>query len=184
MFERFTLDARESVVAAAGLAARAGAAKAEPDHLLLALSRAGGAGADILTRHGVTADDLDAAARGPRLRAGLTDDEVAALSEVGIDVEQVFRRIEQTFGQGALDQPAEAPASRRPGRVGGPYSPQAKKVLELSLREARALGAKEIGSTHLLLAVLRQGVSAPLAAVLAGHEVTYDAVRQAAGGAG
>ncbi|WP_157246676.1 Clp protease N-terminal domain-containing protein [Nonomuraea typhae] len=181
MFERFTTDARQSVLAAANLAAESGAAKAEPDHLLLALSRGGGAGADILTRHGVSADDLTVAARGPRLRAGLTDDEAAALGEVGIDVEQVFRRIEQTFGPDALDQPATARPPRRPGRVGGPYSPQAKKVLELSLREARALGAREIGSPHLLLALLRQGVSAPLAAVLDGHEVTYNTVRRAVG---
>ncbi|MBB5079288.1 Clp protease N-terminal domain-containing protein [Nonomuraea endophytica] len=180
MFERFTPDARQSVLAAASMAAESGAAKAEPDHLLLALSRAGGAGADILTGHGVTADDLAEAARGPRLRAGLTDDEADALGSVGIDVEQVFRRIEETFGPGSLDQP-DSPPSRKPGRVGGPYSPQAKKVLEISLREAKALGAREIGTPHLLLALLRLGVSPPLAAVLAGRGVTYDGVRRDAG---
>jgi hypothetical protein len=42
------------------------------------------------------------------------------------------------------------------------------------------LGHKEINTAHLMLAVLRQGVSEPLAAVLAAHGVNYDDARKRA----
>jgi ATP-dependent Clp protease ATP-binding subunit ClpA len=38
-----------------------------------------------------------------------------------------------------------------------PFTPRAKKVLELSLREARRLGHDHIGTEHLLLGLIREG---------------------------
>jgi ATP-dependent Clp protease ATP-binding subunit ClpA len=178
MFDRLTKDARDAVLTSASMAAERGAAKASPDHLLFAVAAANGAGTRILAGYGVTVAGLKAATARPSGRAGLTDDEISALRAVGIDTDEVFRRIEETFGPGALDESAMARRSRRRGWLGGPFDPQAKKVIELSLREAAALGHREISSAHILLALLRHGVSGPLGAVLADHGVTYDDARQ------
>jgi hypothetical protein len=105
--------------------------------------------------------------------AGLDRD---ALAAIGIDLDEVQARIEATFGPGALNRavprgqghPARrrllrrgrrGPAGTRPGRSGPPhripFTPRAKKVLELSLREALELGDNYIGMEHLALALLR-----------------------------
>jgi ATP-dependent Clp protease ATP-binding subunit ClpA len=175
MFERFTKDARAVVLAAARLGAELGADKAGPDHLLLALAGAEGSGQRILADYQVTAADLRTALTRSDRPAGLTEEELDALRAVGIDTDEVFRRIKETFGAGALDEPS-MPLRRR-GRLGGLFDPRAKKVLELALREAIALGHKQIRSAHLLLALLRNGVSAPLQTVLARHGVNYDDAR-------
>lgn len=67
------------------------------------------------------------------------------------------------------------PGTDSPGRH-IPFSPGAKKALELSLREALALRAQRIGTEHLLLALLRErkGVAAQ---VLAEHGIDRDRVR-------
>lgn len=175
MFEHFTKTARRLVLAGVTIAADQGADKAGPGHLLLALAQADdGVGARVLAGYGITAANLRPDRGGDSSRrAGLTDDEVAALRSVGIDADEVLRRIEEALGPEAAEPSAPAP-SRWRGRVGGPLDPQAKKVLELSLREALALGHRSIGSEHVLLALLRQGVQGSMGAVLAGHGVTYD----------
>ena len=67
------------------------------------------------------------------------------------------------------------PGTDSPGRH-IPFSPGAKKALELSLREALALRAQRIGTEHLLLALLRErkGIAAR---VLAEHGIDRDRVR-------
>ena len=85
-----------------------------------------------------------------------------ALASIGIDLDEVRRRAEESFGPGALDfQPG---ACREPGRV--PFTPRSKKSLELALREAQACGDEFIGSEHLLLGIARveDGVGARLLA--------------------
>ena len=57
-----------------------------------------------------------------------------------------------------------------------PFTPRAKKVLEISLREALGLGDHHIGSEHLLLALLREGQGVG-AQALAERGVTLEAVR-------
>jgi len=70
-------------------------------------------------------------------------------------------------------------ADRRRGLLGGPFDQDGKKVIELSLREAVALGqGRDIGTEHLLLALLRQGLPEPMRSLLAAHAVTYDDARQ------
>jgi hypothetical protein len=69
-----------------------------------------------------------------------------ALTELGISLEAVRVQIEEIIGQGA-----SAPT----GHI--PFTPRAKKVLELSLREAMALGHNYIGTEHILLGLIREG---------------------------
>nr|WP_269846262.1 Clp protease N-terminal domain-containing protein [Streptomyces carminius] len=94
------------------------------------------------------------------------------LRALGIDLAEVRRRAEETFGPGALDRLTEPPDERGgprsvlPFRRGGRnrrhrrhlrFTPQARKSLELSLREALALKDNHIGVEHLVLGVLRSG---------------------------
>ena len=69
-----------------------------------------------------------------------------ALESLGINREAVRQQVEQTIGQG-----------RQPPSGHIPFTPGAKKMLELSLREALALGHNYVGTEHLLLAMLRMG---------------------------
>jgi ATP-dependent Clp protease ATP-binding subunit ClpC len=59
-----------------------------------------------------------------------------------------------------------------------PFTPRAKKVLELSLREALALHHNYIGTEHILLGLVREGEGVA-AQILAGHAADLTAVRQA-----
>jgi len=69
-----------------------------------------------------------------------------ALESLGISLEAVRQQVEQVIGQGQ-----QAPS----GHI--PFTPRAKKVLELSLREARQLGHDYIGTEHILLGLIREG---------------------------
>ncbi|HVF33056.1 MAG TPA: Clp protease N-terminal domain-containing protein, partial [Acidimicrobiales bacterium] len=61
-----------------------------------------------------------------------------------------------SFGTGALERPTRRRSGR--GRSMGPvFTRRLRKVVELSLREALALGHHYIGTEHLLLAVVREG---------------------------
>jgi hypothetical protein len=89
------------------------------------------------------------------------DSDLAALESIGIDLNAVRAKIEETFGPGALQPP---PPARKRGFLSrwrpentSPFTPRAKKVLELSLREALHLGHGYIGTEHLLLGLLREG---------------------------
>jgi Clp amino terminal domain, pathogenicity island component len=127
-----------------------------------------------------------------------------ALAAIGIDLDEVRTRIEATFGPGALSRAVpphqrgrNGPARRRflhrsrrgPGHRGPdtawvparghiPFTPRAKKVLELSLREAVGLGDNYIGLEHVTLALLRlhDGVVPRL---LANLDVSPDTLRAA-----
>lgn len=179
MFERFTKDARRVVVRGVEVASELGSDKVGPQHLLLSLVGEGqGVAAGVLTGYGVTEDVLRNAVR--TRRAGLTEDEISALRSVGIEAEEVFRRIEEAFGPEALEEASAPGKPRRRGRLGGPFDQQARKVLELSLREAIALRHRCIGTEHILLALLRGGVPGPLGAVLTERGVTYDDAKRKA----
>ncbi|MEU8119942.1 Clp protease N-terminal domain-containing protein [Spirillospora sp. NPDC049024] len=87
-----------------------------------------------------------------------------ALRSIGIDLDAVREATEQSFGEGALDVPAGKIDRYRRGHI--PFTPKAKKALELSLRHAIRLRQKEIRSGHLLLGLLHDEdfLSARLAA--------------------
>ena len=69
-----------------------------------------------------------------------------ALEGMGISLESVRSQVVEIIGQGA-----QAPS----GHI--PFTPRAKKVLELSLREALQLGHNYIGTEHILLGLIREG---------------------------
>ncbi len=69
-----------------------------------------------------------------------------ALESLGISLEAVRSQVEELIGQGG---------SSPSGHI--PFTPRAKKVLELSLREALQLGHNYIGTEHILLGLIREG---------------------------
>ena len=76
-----------------------------------------------------------------------------ALESLGISLESVREQVQEIIGQGQ-----QAPS----GHI--PFTPRAKKVLELSLREALQLGHNYIGTEHILLALLEtEPAGGPLA---------------------
>jgi ATP-dependent Clp protease ATP-binding subunit ClpC len=82
---------------------------------------------------------------------GLTHESIGglaagALKSLGIDLETVRQRVEEATGRGE-----QTPS----GHI--PFTPGAKKVLELALQESRALGHNYIGTEHILLALIREG---------------------------
>ena len=153
MFERFTDEARQTVVLAQQEAREQRAGHIGTEHLLLGIVGQGGTPvADVLERHGLgRATTLQAIAR---FSGGAALD-ADALGAVGIDLDAVRERVEATFGPGALDAPGPGRGRAQSGHI--PFTPRAKKVLELSLREAVALKSGSIGGGHILLGLLREG---------------------------
>lgn len=163
MFERFTADARQAVVGAQAEARALGHHHIGPEHVLLSFLGGGDALARALREHGLDAADLRARIVRINATGGDTLDS-AALRSIGIDLDAVREATEQAFGEGALDVPAGKLPRLRGGHI--PFTPKAKKALELSLRHAIRLKQKEIRSGHLLLGLLHDAdfLSARLAA--------------------
>ncbi|MBE9498983.1 Clp protease [Streptomyces sp. GKU 257-1] len=160
MFERFTEEARDVVIGAQEEARSLGHDRIGTEHLLLgAVRRPGRTGAATLHRLGVSATSCRAAVAGvvAGSREDLGPQDAEALRTLGIDLAEVRRRAEESFGAGALDS---APGSGRTGRGSGtaprhiPFAARAKGALKRALREASARGDREIGTAHVLLGVL------------------------------
>jgi ATP-dependent Clp protease ATP-binding subunit ClpA len=184
MFERFTVEAREVVVRAKQESRDLHHPRIGTEHLLLALlSDQAGVAYAVLHEAG-----LDAA----RVRAEierlvgtppplLSDTDAAALRTIGIDLDAVLARIEESFGPDALNAappPGRRGLLRRGRRGGSGFTPRAKKVLELSLREAIRLNHRSIGTEHILLGMIRDG-SGLAARILTDAGVTLDDLRRA-----
>jgi ATP-dependent Clp protease ATP-binding subunit ClpA len=137
LFERFTNEARQVVVAAQEEARTIGHDYIGTEHILLGLLRAQPSGA------------------------------AEALAMVGVGLEETRAEIVRVVGRSG--QPSE-------GQI--PFTPRAKKVLELSLREALNLGHNYIGPEHILLGLIREneGVAAR---VLLDFGVDAEAMRRA-----
>lgn len=69
-----------------------------------------------------------------------------ALEDVGVSLEAVRSKIKQLIGVGAREPDAHIP-----------FTPRSKRLLELSLYEAKELGDSEIGTEHLLLGLVEEG---------------------------
>jgi exonuclease VII small subunit len=69
-----------------------------------------------------------------------------ALESLGISLEAVRQQVEEIIGQGEQEPSGHIP-----------FTPRTKKVLQLSLREARHLGHNYIGTEHILLGLIREG---------------------------
>jgi ATP-dependent Clp protease ATP-binding subunit ClpA len=159
MFERFTASARGTVVRAQEEANDAGDHHVGTEHVVVALAQDDGVAGVVLRDAGVTAESLRR-----WLRQVPADDDSSgrldadALRSIGIDLDDVRRRVEETFGAGALDDVPERTGGRRWGHNKHiPFTSRAKKSLERGLRQAIMLGDTRIGSEHLLLGVLDEG---------------------------
>jgi ATP-dependent Clp protease ATP-binding subunit ClpC len=89
-----------------------------------------------------------------------------ALTSLGVSLNAVREQVEEIIGRGQ-----QAPS----GHI--PFTPRAKKVLELSLREALQLGHTYIGTEHILLGLMREG-DGVAAQVLVSRGVDLNRVRQ------
>ena len=174
-------------------------ARTEPPASPVTAAALQGAG---LTPDGLAAllDDLELAAR----RGGLGAAEAEALQSIGIDLDAVVAGVEQAHGRGALAPPqpqhrraqrlrrrfAARPRARRvqtareilgeqPPVRHRPWTPDAKRALEHSLRQAVAAGDDEIRPEHLLLGILAGGD--PVAQALAARGVTAERLRATLG---
>jgi len=72
---------------------------------------------------------------------------VTVLERMGVSLESLRMEVEKAVGQG--------PETKTVGNV--PFTPRAKKVLQLAAAEARALNHTYVGTEHLLLGLLREG---------------------------
>ncbi len=168
MFERFTAEARSTVVRAQQHAVRRKDFSITPVHLLLALTD--GSLSGLLVSYGIDTETVDHLAPGNEARA-LDDD--TALRSIGVDMHAIRTSVEAAFGPGALEG-RSSPRRRWPpwtrrahparhhacGTHGDPhlaFTANAKKALELSLRESLRLDTHEIGAEGLLLGLLRAG---------------------------
>src|SRR5215472_5042447 len=89
-----------------------------------------------------------------------------AMESLGVDIEVARRRVEEIVGRG------QAAAS---GSM--PFTPQAKKTLQLALREAMHLGHSYVGTEHILLGLVRLD-DGPAAQLLASLGADPNIVRQ------
>jgi ATP-dependent Clp protease ATP-binding subunit ClpA len=165
MFERFTPDARATVMGAQRHARRLGHRPIGTEHVLRSIVDGHGPAAATLAAHGVTADTVEydlTIRRGPG-----RDADRHALASIGIDLDAVLAAVGADFPDRALrgthrrrwlprrrHRSCHAPSR---DRTHIPFSPRAKKALELALREAVRLGDREITGEHLLLGILREG---------------------------
>ncbi|GAA4359154.1 Clp protease N-terminal domain-containing protein [Angustibacter luteus] len=171
MLERFTNRARTVVVAAQTHARAQHATRVEAEHLLLGLlDDPDSLAMRCLVRLGSGAEDVRDAVRRQRTSAlgSLDDGDLEALRAIGIDAEEVLRRVESDLG------PLAEPTGTSRKHI--PFSTDGKKALELALREAIALKHKYIGTEHLLLGLLR-GQSGTVARTFTELDLTHDQVR-------
>jgi ATP-dependent Clp protease ATP-binding subunit ClpA len=149
MFERFTEKARTAVVLAQEECRQRGDQAIGTEHLLLALFRVpDNLAVMVLEGFSVRRADVEAdlaARRTAPAADGAADAD--ALAALGIDLDEVRRRVEEAFGPGALDR-TRTPPKRLP------FAKETKKALELALREALALKHNYIGTEHILLGLL------------------------------
>jgi ATP-dependent Clp protease ATP-binding subunit ClpA len=174
MFERFSDEARDAVVAAQREAGALRHGWIGTEHLLLGVLSSGGGGAQLLGAFGVDA----VAVRDDVVRmVGRGDDDLDpdALATLGIDLEAVRKRVEDAFGPGALSRRERCRRGTMSPHL--PFTARAKKSLELTLREAMHLHARDLRSEHLVLGLLHEddGVAAR---VLAARGVTLKAARE------
>ena len=147
MFERFSREARGVVIAAQQVARETASRSVDTRHVVVALAEGDGPAAAALRKTEVSVERLTTGLRSELTAAGL---DAEALASLGIDLASVRERTDAVFGPGALDR-----AGHSPGHI--PFTRDAKKALELALRETLRLQQKTIDGRHLLLGILRAG---------------------------
>ncbi|WP_406233632.1 Clp protease N-terminal domain-containing protein [Nocardia sp. NBC_01009] len=163
MFERFSRAARTAIVMAQEDARELRSSTIDVEHVLLGvLSQGEQELQELLAEAGITHDGVRSNLAQPGKSQPLGEEDAEALRSIGIDLDAVRESLEATFGEDALDR--VTPEQQRLGPFGWgrggnfghiPFARDAKKVVELSLREALARKDKTIESAHLLLGILR-----------------------------
>ena len=157
MFERFTDRARKVVVLAKNEAAERGDDQVRPEHMLYGLAAADGLAARALEGLGVDAAAVEqeiersspaGAPPAPSGRADPRAGDAEALAAIGIDVDEIRRRADASFGSGRFVFPRPA------------FTPRAKEALTRSLSAAETLGDEDIDTQHLLLGLLTEAEGA------------------------
>jgi ATP-dependent Clp protease ATP-binding subunit ClpA len=177
VFQRFTAQARSVVVQARLEAGELGHRTIGTQHVLLAMvAQPDSTGGRVLRSLALGEDEIreDARRSGGPDPAGFSGEDAEALRSVGIDLDEVRRTVEETFGPGALDQEVSPVGDRWVGHV--PFTRGAKKALELGLREAIRLGHGYLGTEHLLLGMVRDERCSG-ARILAAHGLALERVR-------
>lgn len=198
MFERFTREARHVVARAQDHARRLRSPQIEPVHLLLALADPKRSTTDLLEGAGLDAARLTEALSHPggephqdRQEPDQDRRDAEALRAIGVDLDRIRDSIEAAFGPGALRARDVRPRLRwtrllpfagradstqvGPGHL--PFTPTAKKSLELALREAIRHQDNDIQAEHLVLGLLRCD-DARLYRLLADLDVSGAGLRQ------
>jgi ATP-dependent Clp protease ATP-binding subunit ClpA len=175
VFERFTTQARSVVTLAQDEARELGHPNVGTHHLLLGiLDEPDTAGGRALAALGIDRNEVrDEVRRFEWDRAAFSERDADALRSVGIDLDEVRRTVEESFGPGALERSTSGGRHLGAGHV--PFTAGAKKALELALREAIHLGHRSIGTEHLLGLVRDEGRSA--ARILAARGADRERVR-------
>jgi ATP-dependent Clp protease ATP-binding subunit ClpA len=161
MFDRLRPEARRAVELAEEHAQVLGHSWIGTEHILLGLVAEGeGKAAHVLRSLGLTEEilrsELEAELGPPPEELGWIDSQ--ALASIGIDLDEVRRRIEEEFGPGALQR--SRPGCGPTGR-GMSLTRRAKRVFRLALRERERLGDGSVGTEHLLLGLIaeREGLA-------------------------
>ena len=169
VYDRFTELTKRAMVGARDAATALGHDFIGAEHLLLGLVQTAGVASEALRAHGVELGHLrdetvrEQAARGVPATHGQAAKD--ALSSLGIDLAEIRRRADESFGPDAFKYPRPA------------FSVQAKKAVQASLHQAIELGQQRIDTEHLLLGVLAEGNGVPIR-VLATLGVDAEALRQ------
>ncbi len=178
MFERFTDRARRSLVHAQNEARALGHNYIGTEHILLGLAVEGeGVAAVVLRDLGIEPELIrsEIRRRFPPGGAYLYIDDADALAALGIDIAEVKEKVEDNFGEGALELP-EAPPP--------PFTPKGKLVLERSLDAALDLLHNYIGTEHMLLGLLAvtDGAAAEIIAMKVPLTTAAERVHEAVAG--
>ena len=176
----FTPAAKRALFEASQQARLEDAPEVRDEHLLLGLLEVRDSAATrLLAEFGIpdAREHLRAAFQAVDRRGGLSDADLEALAGLGIEVETVVERIEESLGANAMSA-TKTRRQRRwpaPSRAMTRFSRDLFRTIQAAVLEARDTRTKLVGAEHLLLALLhRPGI---VSEVLAGYELTYPAAR-------
>ena len=165
VFERFTPGARQLLVRAQEQAIGMGHCWIGCEHLLLAVADTRTREGGLLREKGASPQAVEEAISAVIGMEACDGGDKILLAGLGIDADAVRMAVEVTFGEGALRAAPTTVRHRRRRRLGRlrarctpspgpPFTPRAKRCLELSLREALRLKHTHIGVEHITLALL------------------------------
>ena len=171
MFEKFTDRAKRVLVLAQDEAMQQGHDYIGTEHVLVGLAGVRNTVAgEVLHDKGVTVPALREEVGRMLAASGVQpvgpQAATEALATIGIDVAEIRRLADETFGPGKFRFPRPA------------FTPRAKKVLEYTLRSSMELGCEEVGTEHILLGLLAEGQGLAVT-VLRNLEVDVDSLRPA-----